>query len=144
MSGTPAQIAFVDAVSARLNFELTVTSWGRTPLEQADAMLVKHEAAGGGAAGDKELHDTYRADKSIDTLLALSPRDAATWADWISKYGMNLSRHLGAKAVDFRTRGLSRAQVDALAAAITAEGGRPLEEDTPPHMHADLPPVEVL
>lgn len=136
-AASSAQLEFVKKVAAKLSFTPTVSSYGRTPLEQAKAMLAKHAAAGGGAAGDAELYATYAADSSIKSLLAL-PKDAGIWSIWITKYGMNLSRHLSQKAVDFSVRGLSSSQVTALCKAIDAVGGRSLYEANPPHVHADL------
>lgn len=138
MAGATAeQTAFVTKVAARLPFKVVVTSWGRTAAEQASAMLKKHAAAGGGAAGDAELHATYAHDSSIAALLAL-PRSVEAWGAWIAAHDMGLSRHLSGRAVDFSVRGLTRPQIEQLKAAIGAVGGRALEETAPPHVHADV------
>jgi hypothetical protein len=137
---TAAQIVFVARVRDRLpaGFPLVVNSYGRTPRAQAEAMLAKLQAAGGGAAGARELYDTYQDDAAIRDLLSL-PHTVEAWAKRIAEKYPRLSRHLWGGAVDFQTRTLSSSQRHALEAAVVASGGRPNLESTPPHLHVDLP-----
>lgn len=135
---TPVQKNFVAKVQRRVSFPIRVVSYGRTPHAQADAMLAKYRAAGGGSAGARELHDTYQDDRAISDLLSL-PKTVEAWGARIAARYPRLSRHLWKGAVDLSLSGLSGHQLVELEAAVVAEGGRPSLESTPKHLHVDLP-----
>lgn len=118
---------------------ITVTSGVRTAEEQASAMAYKYQH--GGAA---ELYKTYANDAAITTLLKYPTSQWASVITQLSASGTSLSRHLFGRAVDLRIRDLSSTQLAQLQAAVVATGGRWLLEDTPPHLHVDLPTTYAL
>lgn len=129
---TAGQRAYLTTLRAALppGFPLTVTSSGRSPEDQASAMLTKVNRYGTGSL-------SIYADKALIARLLALPRDAAAWAALVRSDGMRLSRHLWGGALDLRTRDLTSAQVSQLSAAVTATGGKALVEQD--HLHADLP-----
>lgn len=138
---TQGQSSFLAKLRAKLpaGFPLEVTSAGRSASAQAAAMLVKYKAGGA-----KALYDLYAADATIAKLVA-APKTVAAWAAIIEAEqarGVKISRHLFGAALDLRTTGLSTSQVAQLQAAVRALGGRPLLEESPPHLHVDLPTVD--
>ncbi len=129
---TSAQRSYLETLQKAVGFVITATSGGRTPEEQAAAMLSKLKAK-----GEAELRKVYRSNLPIIEEMLQSPRTVAAWAAVIREKGMGLSRHLFSKAVDLRTKNLTPEQVAKLKKSVTATGGRPYEEYD--HLHVDLP-----
>lgn len=132
-----AQVVYLVELRAALpsTVPLYVTSGERGPQRQARAMLAKL------AQGDDLLKLYPSLANVIRGLLAL-PRDESSWTAALQALvdrGIYVSRHMRGAAVDLRIRDLSPAQVAQLKAAVTATGGRHLEESIPPHLHVDLP-----
>jgi hypothetical protein len=129
---TAGQAAYLKKLTAALpsGFPLVITSAGRTPREQASAMLAKVSKYGTSSL------DIY-SDKTLVARLLALPRDVSSWEALIRTDGMRLSRHLWGGALDLRTRDLTSTQQAQLTTAVGTTGGSPLVEED--HLHADLP-----
>ena len=112
----------------RTGINFTVTSWVRTYRAQAAAMLAKVDR------GD-DLLELYRDKEQVRALLR-SPHTIDEWARVLEAWdedGRGISRHLGGRGTDLRTRNLTDAQVRALMREARAMGGNPVLE--PDHLH---------
>jgi hypothetical protein len=129
---TAGQAAYLNKLTAALpsGFPLAVTSAGRTPREQASAMLSKVSKYGSSSLN-------IYSDKTLIARLLALPRDVSSWEALIRTDGMRLSRHLWGGALDLRTRDLTSTQQAQLTTAVGTTGGSPLVEED--HLHADLP-----
>jgi hypothetical protein len=105
---------------------ITVTSGLRSYDAQADAMAAK-------MARGEDLHDVYRNDAQIDALLLTPPGEwAAVLAEW-SNAGQPISRHLGGRGADVRTRDRSDKDLDRMTRAAERAGANWLVESD--HLH---------
>jgi len=123
---------YAHLVEQRSGVPVTVTSGGRDPREQAQAMLKKLREK-----GPSELRTLYRSNGSLVEELLRTTQSVDAWAAVIRSRGSRLSRHLWNGAMDVRTRDLSTTQVAKLRAVVAATGGRSLLEYD--HLHVDLP-----
>ncbi|HJR55094.1 MAG TPA: hypothetical protein VJ798_00820 [Rhizomicrobium sp.] len=127
----------------RTGKNLVVNSGFRTPAAQARAMYEKF------ALGDtttyvgpsgKEVRAIYD-----EAIAAKRGRDAAL-ESMVAKIaeqlanGRPVSKHLLERAIDFGTKEMTKAEVKLLQDAIRQQGGVPLYEGKPPHLHASFPP----
>lgn len=125
----PDAPSFLDAVAAQLNFPIVVTSGTRAPAEQAAAMLTKLERG-------EDLFALYKDDDLLEEILEVAP-DVDQMAEVIQDQvdqGLYISAHLREDALDFRTRDLAAAQVEALKHAIQVLGGEVVKETDHLHM----------
>ena len=131
MDLSDSAVAFLDALVATVGFSIVVTSGTRSYEEQAAAMA-EDVAAG------KDLYKVYTnksQKKLLDELMAAYEDD---WPAIIERYtlaGVVLSWHLSGRAVDIRTRDLTKEQVQALIDAARDLGADPLDEGD--HLHVE-------
>jgi len=126
--GRPSIFVKLRKLAQRSGVPVVVTSWVRTPVRQARAMLAKVERG-------ENLLALYRDDEQVEELLD-APRDEDAWADIIEKHaaeGHGLSRHLAGYGTDIRTRNLSTAQVNRLIKTAKAMGANAVLESD--HLH---------
>lgn len=120
---------------------LTVTDGMRTPSDQAKRVYYKFSHGDfqtyRGAQG-AELARLYRAGitsgKSKSQILSAM----AGVINHHLKQGLPISKHLLGMGVDFRVSDLNQTEKDALRIAIRNNGGKPLDEGIPPHIHASF------
>ena len=120
---------------------LTVTDGSRTPRDQAERMLYKYNQGDfsnyKGLQGAK-IADIYRQGiangKSISDIL-----DNMTSAiDRNFQNGNAISKHLYNRVVDFSVCGMTTGNKAVIRDAIRQNGGIPLPEVIPPHIHASF------
>lgn len=133
--------SFLDDLAHQVGFQVFVTSAVRTARDQARAMLKKWEL--GGAS---ELSIYKRQDLVAELLATTATEDA--WAAVIEEQisrGDLLSSHLSGRAFDLRTTGAGTGQLTEGQIAAVQQGAvqlgakKVLREDTPPHLHVELP-----
>ncbi|WP_421837334.1 hypothetical protein [Novosphingobium sp.] len=135
----------IDAVAADYHAAtgktLTVTDGMRTPIDQAERIYYKFSYGDfrtyRGAQG-AELARLYRggiaSGKSKSQILA----GMAAVVDLHLKQGRPISKHLLGMGLDFRVSDMNQTERDALRNAVRNNGGKPLDEGIPPHIHASF------
>lgn len=145
---SPKLSAWLDRLAARVPFALYVTSGIRTPAAQARAWAAK--IAQGETRAD--LLRLYRADDLVRDAWP-DPSKTPTVAELAAAFnrqaarGRYLSSHMTGRALDLRSTGgsagspgrLSAAQVERVSREARALGARVVVEQTPPHIHLEVP-----
>ena len=125
-------VDFLGALRKKVDPSITihVTSAVRTVEEQAAAMKTK-----------RDLGDDLRAlyGSKVAPVLAAPNTVAAMSAalQELASKGVVMSRHMFGDALDIRVRDWNQEQRNIIAAAVSALGGKPLFETTPPHLHIE-------
>jgi len=135
----------VDGVAKAFNKatgkDLVVTDGMRMPLDQAKRMFYKFKHGDfktykGHVSSliSKIYHDGVK-NKDSDAKIT---QDMADEIDRNLRLAHAVSNHLVNRAVDFSVRNLTPKEQGELKSAIKKNGGRPLHEGVPPHIHASF------
>ena len=130
---TAKQRNYLDALAARLPFDIVVTSGFRTPEQQTDAMFYKIEQ------GDNLLA-LYLDDAFAQSVIDAYP-DRAAGAAAVQAYidrGGGKPMHLSGNAVDIRTRDKTQGEINTILETVRAMGDRALYEAIPPHIDISI------
>ena len=130
---TAKQRNYLDALAARLPFDIVVTSGFRTPEQQTDAMFYKIEQ------GDNLLA-LYLDDAFAQSVIDAYP-DRAAGAAAVQAYidrGGGKTMHLSGNAVDIRTRDKTQGEINTILETVRAMGDRALYEAIPPHIDISI------
>ena len=120
---------------------LVVTDGARTPHDQAERIYYKF------SHGDfstykspqaDQLAAVYRQGRASGKSRSQILNDMAAIIDHHFRNGHPISKHLLGMGVDFRTKDMTLAQKQALQRAIKKNGGSPLDEGVPRHIHASF------
>ncbi|MFM9934588.1 MAG: hypothetical protein ACKVOL_00155 [Novosphingobium sp.] len=135
----------IDAVAADYHAAtgktLTVTDGVRTPMDQAQRIYYKFSHGDYGTykgAQGAELKIIYQKGISDGKSKSQVLSDMAAAIDRNLKKGPPISKHLLGRGVDFRVSDMNSADKVALEHAIRRNGGAPLKEGVPPHIHASF------
>ena len=129
-----SQVKFLAAMRRAVpsSIPLYVTSATRTPEAQARALKDKRDLK-------DNLYKLYRADYIVKELMAV-PNTVAAMTPVIQKWmkkGVYMSRHMRGDAVDFRSRNLTKDQIETVMAAARRLGAKTIYETRPPHIHVE-------
>lgn len=128
-----AQVDWLEKVALEADiYSLYVTSGQRSAEQQAQAMWQKYRFG-----GKQALIDLYKDDEAIAALVATNVNEWPEKIAQLAKEGHVLSNHLEGNSADLSTRLMSGEAKDDLLMALTANGGRVLDEGT--HYHVDFP-----
>jgi len=132
---TPVMVKFLPKLRALLNFDITVTSGFRTPLEQADAMVHNWQAHGGSNGGLEYLQSLYGREGPRFHPLMPDRTAVAGEVERVLSEGKWQQGHLAGKGLDFRVSNLSPEQIAALRQAGARLGAHVIDEGD--HIHMD-------
>lgn len=125
---------FMTDLRSRLpdSIPLLITSGYRDPAAQAQAMANKVRLG-------ESLRELY-ADDFADAVMGAYP-DIGEMSSVIASFAARGrgSRHLTGQAVDLRSFTMTSAQVQQVLAAARDLGGKAIYEDTPAHVHIEIP-----
>jgi len=119
-------------LARRSKTSLVITSWLRTPRDQARAMLAKVNRG-------EDLYDLYRDDVQIEALYN-TPQTVDDWADTLRAFrdrGRPISRHMSGRGTDIRTRGMPTSTLARVMNVAAAMGANVVLESD--HLHLGWP-----
>ena len=119
-----------------------ITSGVRNAHRQAAAMFTKFQMGSSGNVYSnktalKQIHDAYISNISHGKNATVKAMERVIQKQVTS--GVMISRHLSSKAIDCRSKGLSKHEISTLERIIKESGGVVIREGRPPHLHIQFP-----